>query len=93
MLFRHTVGRAGRVLSDFLSTAPDCTECELLLRLIEHCKPDWIHEQRFGNMLIKVVYNYNEGPTTIALFEQEGLEEPVDKFQLLRHSSGMIFLR
>jgi len=43
-----------RPLSIYLSSAPECAECDLLLRVIEEFKPGWIDEHKNGRGWIRL---------------------------------------
>jgi hypothetical protein len=91
--------RLTQPLSDFLLRSSECSECGLLLRVIENCKPDWVDEQKVGERVIGIT-KFGRGPSTIELFVgqpqyHEKYEIPstrLDSFQLLRHALGMRFL-
>jgi len=72
-------------LSTYLASAPECSDCDLLLRVVEEFKPGWIDEHKNGRGLIDVTHERLSGDTNVpALISlllrppHDGVDWPVD---------------
>ncbi|KAH8593145.1 heterokaryon incompatibility protein-domain-containing protein [Bisporella sp. PMI_857] len=52
-------------LSTYISSSSGCSECELLLRVVENYKPGWIEEKKLDDGLIYILHE--GGPVLISL--------------------------
>jgi len=84
VLFREDWNRGGasEPISIFLESAPTCTECDLLLQVIEAFKPGWIKTNKDTGGIIRIKHEYLDddpyvGVPTIELLPNQSMPWPI----------------